>query len=177
MSNPIGTDGQNRLLAAVRCQAFEFWRNLQLRGVMRVDTWSLPRHVFGWASRSSLAASRVRPHVRGLVDTAPLRRLLLRVLPQNGDGEIAGVAGGLVANAQLTTTTNGAAIQWSHQIRRGAGEGRIDVHHVAKVIRREVRSHRQSEKVNVLCRPFSQKLGPEDLLRFLIEKHFPASEV
>lgn len=31
------------------------------------------------------------------------------------------------------------------------------------MIRREVRSHRQSEKVNVLCRPFSQKLRPHHI--------------
>ncbi len=70
----------------------ELWRNLQLREVMRVDAWSLLRHVFGWGFTLVSGGARVRPHVRGLVDTAPLRRLLLRVLPQNGDGEIAGVA-------------------------------------------------------------------------------------
>lgn len=70
----------------------ELWRNLQLHDVIRADAGALLRHVLGWGFTLVSGGSPVRPRVQGLVDTEPLRRLLTRVLPQNADGEIAGIA-------------------------------------------------------------------------------------
>jgi NTE family protein len=101
----------------------ELWMNLHLRDVIRVDALSLLRHVLSWGVLSwgvtlVSGGSPVKRHVRGLMDTAPLRRLLTRVLPQNGEGEIAGVAENIARcqpKAVAVTTLNhstGQTVTW-----------------------------------------------------------------
>lgn len=70
----------------------DFWKNLHVQDVFRVDLPSLAKHFVQWGLRLVSGGSRVRPPVKGLVDTAPLRALLSRVLPVKEGGEIAGVA-------------------------------------------------------------------------------------
>jgi len=96
----------------------QLWINLHLREVIRVDALSLLRHVLSWGVTLVSGGSPVKRHVRGLMDTAPLRSLLMRVLPQNGKGEIAGVAENIAScqpKAVAVTTLNhstGQTVTW-----------------------------------------------------------------
>ena len=56
----------------------ELWINLHLRDVIRVAPLSLLRHVLSWGVTLVSGGSPVKRHVRGLMDTAPLRSLLMR---------------------------------------------------------------------------------------------------
>src|SRR5437867_5996876 len=69
----------------------EVWQSLSLKEVVRVDSGSLLRKVLGWGAKLVSGGAPVRPRVRGLMDTAPLRRMLEQLLPENGQGEIAGI--------------------------------------------------------------------------------------
>jgi NTE family protein len=67
------------------------WQGLCVDDVFRVDAPSLLRHLLGWGLRLVSGGSSMSPDVKGLVDTAPLRRLLANALPQNEDGVISGL--------------------------------------------------------------------------------------
>lgn len=95
------------------------WENLEVEDVFRVDTLSLARSVIGWGTRLVSGGSRMSTHVRGLVDTKPLRELLLRTFPSKGsEGVISGVAESLARcdpEAVAITTLNystGQTVTW-----------------------------------------------------------------
>ena len=97
----------------------EVWRTLQLDGVIRIESKSLVRNVFGWGTKLVSGGSPAAPRVRGLVDTSPLRELLGRLFPQNEKGEIAGIAENIArcepkAVAVITLDyTTGRTVTWA----------------------------------------------------------------
>jgi NTE family protein len=122
----------------------ELWMNLHLRDVIRVDALSLLRHVLSWGVTLVSGGLPVKLQARGLVDTAPLRRLLTRVLPQNGEGEIAGVAENIAhcqpkavavttlnhTTGQTVTWVSGCGIEtWERPLRRSV-KTKLTIDHV-----------------------------------------------
>jgi NTE family protein len=95
------------------------WGALQLKDVMRIDSGSLRRNAFGWATKLVSGGAPVAPRVHGLVDTSPLRTLLERLYPENADGEIAGLAENIARcepKAVAVTTldyTTGQTVTWA----------------------------------------------------------------
>src|ERR1700682_1472111 len=79
-------------LADVVEELCEIWRALELKDVIRVDSRSLARNVFGWGTKLVSGGVPVPTRVQGLVDTTPLRKLLHELFAANGEGEIAGLA-------------------------------------------------------------------------------------
>jgi len=67
------------------------WSNLEVAKVFRVDAWSLTKTMARWSYRLLSGGGPHAPEVRGLVDTSPLRRLLIDALGATEDGEIAGI--------------------------------------------------------------------------------------
>ncbi|HSP14263.1 MAG TPA: patatin-like phospholipase family protein [Thermoanaerobaculia bacterium] len=66
------------------------WSTLTLQDILRVDPVSLLRNVF---LRTKVSEGMpLAPRVHGLADTAPLRKLLERLYPENSEGVIAGLA-------------------------------------------------------------------------------------
>jgi NTE family protein len=100
-------------------QLSEVWRTLQLEDVIRIDSKSLARNVFGWGTKLVSGGSPVAPRVRGLVDTTPLRELLGRLFASNAAGEIAGIAENIArcepkAVAVITLDyTTGRTVTWA----------------------------------------------------------------
>ena len=87
--------------------------------MIRIETGSLARNVFGWGTKLVSGGAQVTPRVHGLVDTAPLRALLERLFPSNASGEIAGIAANIahcqpraVAVTALDYTT-GQTVTWA----------------------------------------------------------------
>ncbi|HLJ72952.1 MAG TPA: patatin-like phospholipase family protein [Thermoanaerobaculia bacterium] len=78
-------------LSAVVEELATVWENLRLEDVLRIDTRSLMRNAAAWVTKLGSGGSTVAPRVHGLVDTAPLRKLLERLYPENEKGEITGV--------------------------------------------------------------------------------------
>ena len=67
------------------------WENLRIESVFRVDAPSLARHLITWGFRLVAGRSALKPRVKGLIDTSPLRELLDRILPHDDRGVILGV--------------------------------------------------------------------------------------
>ncbi len=120
------------------------WRDLRIRDVFRADTYALLRDMARWAMRLVSGGVRTAPAPRGLVDTAPLRRLLVRCLDARADGTIPGVEDnvrdGRLRALALTTSSYATgesvtwfqgrgALPWSRQQRRGT-EAALTVDHV-----------------------------------------------
>jgi len=131
-------------LAKVIDELSEVWRNLQLKDVIRIDSRSLARNVFGWGGKLISGGSRVAPRVHGLVDTTPLRELLQRLFPSNDKGEIAGIADNIVrchpravamtaldyTTGQTVTWADGCDIDtWKRPLRRGVREA-LTIDHI-----------------------------------------------
>ena len=100
-------------------QLSHLWENLEVEDVFRADTLSLARSVIGWGTRLISGGGSMATHVRGLVDTTPLRNLLKRILPSHGPGGIIdGVAESLKRcdpEAVAITTLNystGQTVTW-----------------------------------------------------------------
>jgi NTE family protein len=95
----------------------EIWSRLEVDEVFRVDPWSLGHRAARAALRLVSGGARVGPGIRGMVDTAPLDRLIERVLPTEGR-EVAGIARNLAAGRlralALTTLdySTGQTITW-----------------------------------------------------------------
>jgi NTE family protein len=96
----------------------ELWANLSVEEVFRVDLGSLTRNLFTWAFKLVTGGVGTRGvHVRGLVETDPLRRFLTEVL-HAVDGEITGISynlerGRLKAVALSTSSyTTGQSVTW-----------------------------------------------------------------
>ncbi len=97
----------------------EVWRTLELKDVIRIDSKSLARNVFGWGTKLVSGGTHVAPRVQGLVDTTPLRQLLERLFVRNWKGEIAGIAENIVRcepRAVAVTAldyTTGRTVTWA----------------------------------------------------------------
>ena len=78
-------------LSAVVEELATVWENLRLEDVLRIDARSLMRNAAAWVTKLGSGGSAVAPRVHGLVDTAPLRKLLERLYPENEKGEIVGI--------------------------------------------------------------------------------------
>ena len=96
----------------------DVWSSLHLQEVIRIDAASLARNVFGWGAKLTSGGVSIPARVHGLVDTAPLRRLLERLFPGDAAGRIIGLAENLahcrpkaVAITSLDYTT-GRTITW-----------------------------------------------------------------
>src|SRR5436305_8888796 len=75
----------------------DVWPNLRMEHVIRIDAASLARNVAGWGAKLVSGGARIpTTPVRGLVDTSPLRKLLERLFPADGNGRIAGLEANLV---------------------------------------------------------------------------------
>lgn len=122
----------------------EVWRTLELKDVIRIDSRSLARNVFGWGTKLISGGSPVASRVQGLVDTTPLRQYLQRLFASNEKGEIAGIAENIargqpkaVAVTALDYTTgktvtwaSGRDIEmWTRPLRRGVREA-LTVDHI-----------------------------------------------
>jgi NTE family protein len=94
----------------------EVWRTLTLKDVLRIDSFELMRNAFGRMKASE--GGILGPRVHGLVDTTPLRKLLERLYPENGEGAIAGLAENIARcepRAVAVTTldyTTGQTVTW-----------------------------------------------------------------
>jgi NTE family protein len=95
------------------------WRPLRISDIMQIDTTPLVRNVISWGTKLVSGGTPVAPRVHGLVDTAPLRKLLELLFPLNGDGEIVGVAENIARSdpkAVAVTTldyTTGRTVTWT----------------------------------------------------------------
>jgi NTE family protein len=110
---------RNSPLPVVIDELSEVWRTLELKDVIRIDSRSLARNVFGWGTKLISGGAPVTPGVHGLVDTAPLRHLLERLFTPNEKGEVAGIAENIarchpraVAVTALDYTT-GKTVTWA----------------------------------------------------------------
>jgi NTE family protein len=128
---------RNAALTDVIEELSEVWRKLELKDVIRIDSGSLARNVFGWGSKVLSGGAPVTPRVRGLVDTTPLRELLQRLFAPNERGEIGGIAENVARchpravamtaldynTGQTVTWADGCDIEtWKRPLRRGVRE-------------------------------------------------------
>jgi NTE family protein len=131
-------------LSAIIDELSEVWRTLELKDVIRIDSRSLARNVFGWGGKLISGGSQVAPRVHGLVDTTPLRELLQRLFPANEKGEIAGIAENVArchpravamtaldyTTGQTVTWVDGCDIDtWQRPLRRGVREA-LTIDHI-----------------------------------------------
>ncbi|MGH9422669.1 MAG: patatin-like phospholipase family protein, partial [Thermoanaerobaculia bacterium] len=105
-------------LADIVDELCDVWNSLELKDVIRVDSRSLARNVLGWGTKL-VGGEHAERRVQGLVDTTPLRHLLERLYPLNGNGQIAGLAENIarcqpraVAITTLNYTT-GQTVTWA----------------------------------------------------------------
>ncbi len=102
------------------------WRGLTMSDVFRVDPANLSSRVARWGLRLVSGGAPGTPRARSLVDTAPLRELLVRSLQIAPDGAIPGLAKNLASGAvdafALTASsyTTGQSVTWV-QRREGCG--------------------------------------------------------
>ncbi len=94
------------------------WSNLEIDQVFRVDAASSSAMSSAGACGLVSGDGLIAPHVRGLLDTAPLRRTLGRALAPAAKGEITAIADNLTAGrlrALAITTSNystGQSVAW-----------------------------------------------------------------
>jgi len=94
------------------------WRDLRIRDVFRVNPLDLSSRVGRWGLRLVGGGFPGSPHARSLVDTSPLRELLIRTLRAAPDGVIPGIArrldtGGLSAVALTASSySTGQSVTW-----------------------------------------------------------------
>src|SRR5207244_11064642 len=89
--NALFLASRHGALAAIVDELRDVWSNLQLKDVIRIDSRSLARNVFGWGTKLVSGGAPVTPRVHGLVDTTPLRDLLVRLFPPDAEGQTAGL--------------------------------------------------------------------------------------
>jgi NTE family protein len=115
-----------------------------LKDIVRIDPNTLLGNLATWGMKLISGGTPVAPRVRGLMDTAPLRKVLERLFPVNEGGEIAGIAESVargdpraVAVTTLDYTTgqtvtwvagSGMAM-WERPLRRGV-QAALTVDHV-----------------------------------------------
>lgn len=93
------------------------WHKLTIEQVFRVDRASLLRHMVRWATKLTMPLPPPSRELRGLVDTAPLRRFLAAGLTTE-DGSLPGIernrAAGRIRAVALTGTeyASGRNVSW-----------------------------------------------------------------
>ena len=98
-------------------QLTRLWHKLSIDQVFRVDRPSLMRHMIRWATKLTLPLPPPTRELRGLVDTAPLRRFLAEAL-ETEDGSLPGIdrnrAEGRIRAVALTGTdyATGRNVSW-----------------------------------------------------------------
>ena len=96
----------------------DFWSNLHIEDVFRVDLRDLTSRTVRWGGRLLAGGRSPLPQARSLVDTTPLRTLLERVLETKSGSSIPGIArslkdGWLRAIAFTASSyTTGQSITW-----------------------------------------------------------------
>jgi NTE family protein len=96
----------------------QLWRGQRVDQVFRVDGFSLLSLVFRWGLRLVSGGGILAPQVRGLLDTAPLRRFLEAALEPTENGEFVGIARNIAARRlralAITTSsyTTGQSVVW-----------------------------------------------------------------
>jgi NTE family protein len=104
-------------IAEATADLSQLWSRLEVDDVFNTQGFTLGRTLLRWLTRL-VGGGRVAPEVRGMVDTAPLGRLLERQLDAAGDGAIPGIADNLAAGhlkaVALTTLsyTTGQTVTW-----------------------------------------------------------------
>lgn len=102
----------------------ELWCKLNIEDVFHTGLFALGRRAAYWGSRLAFGGHHIFPHMRGMVDTRPLRSLLMRVL-NAPDGRLAGIdsklAQGQLKAVALTTSSysTGRSVTWV----QGSGVG------------------------------------------------------
>lgn len=95
----------------------DIWSGIRIDNVFRVDLRDLAAHTVGWGSRLLGGGRQPLARARSLVDTAPLRELVGRLLEANG-GEVPGIRqsledGWLRAIALTASSyTTGQSVTW-----------------------------------------------------------------
>jgi NTE family protein len=121
----VSAGGINAAYLAARQEPFaekvenlaHIWKNIHIDNVFRVDLRDLAGRTVRWGGRLLSGGKYPMPPARSLVDTAPLRELLQRLLGTNG-GEIEGIAASLRAGwlraVALTASsyTTGQSVTW-----------------------------------------------------------------
>lgn len=142
--NAVFLASRSAALSVVVDELSEVWRSLLLKDVIRIDSRSLARNVFGWGTKLISGGTPTAPRVQGLVDTTPLRDVLVRLFPSNESGEIAGIAENIArcqpkavavtaldyTTGQTVTWADGCDIEsWKRPLRRGVREA-LTVDHI-----------------------------------------------
>lgn len=115
--NAVALANHPGLLSEAVDELTELWSNLTVEQVFRVDRRSLASHVARFGLRLVAGGAKGAPRPKSLVDTAPLRELVARVLSRHGRelGGIAdNVAGGRLRAIAITTTcyASGRSVTW-----------------------------------------------------------------
>ena len=116
---------EGRFVDAVE-ELADLWRSLRMQDVFCVDTSDLSSRVARWGLRLVSGGTPGSPRARSLVDTSPLRHMLVRSLKARPDGTIPGLATNLAAgrvNAVALTASSystGQSVTWV-QRREGCG--------------------------------------------------------
>ena len=98
------------------------WRDLRIRDVFRVNPLDLSSRVARWGARLVGGGLPGSPHARSLVDTAPLRDLLIRTLRTTPSGVIPGIAQrletGTLSAVALTASSysTGQSVTWVQNV-------------------------------------------------------------
>jgi len=96
----------------------QLWSAQTVDQVFRVDSRSLISHLLRWGIQLTSGGAPIAPHVRGLLDTTPLRMFLNRSLHPAENGEIEGIARNIEAGrlrALAITTSSystGQSVIW-----------------------------------------------------------------
>jgi NTE family protein len=121
----VSAGGINAAYLATRQEAFgvkvehlaEVWANLRIDHVFRVDLRDLASRTLRWGGRLLAGGRHPLPPARSMVDTAPLRELLGRLLEADG-GDVPGIAlnlqSGWLRAIALTASsyTTGQSVTW-----------------------------------------------------------------
>ena len=103
-------------------QLHELWRGLRIDDVFRVDPADLASRVTRWGLRLVSGGVPGTPRARSLVDTAPLHRLLTRILAPDLEGTLPAIARNLDARrlraVALTASsyTTGQSVTWVQSV-------------------------------------------------------------
>ena len=122
----VSAGGINAAYLAARQESFadklddlaDIWTNLHIEDVFRVDLRDLASRSVRWGGRLLAGGTYPLPPARSMVDTAPLRQLLERILNESSDGGISGItrsiqAGWLRAIALTASSyTTGQSVTW-----------------------------------------------------------------
>jgi len=103
-------------------QLHDLWRGLRIDDVFRVDAGDLATRVTRWGFRLVSGGAPGTPHARSLLDTTPLRELLIRTLKPDDQGRLPAIARNLAGRSlhavALTASsyTTGQSMTWVQSI-------------------------------------------------------------